>query len=551
MCVGSSSSKDDGAIVAIIYRPPSSCLPTFYTELSDLFDNVANDIDADRFVACGDVNCPGADSSSVSVDLSTLLDAHGLRQFVASATRRTPTVCNLLDVAVANEGSSRISLVSVKPTHCGSDHDLVTWSWANRVRPLRRTMTYRFRNLKSVDWTQFRDDVRRSELYTSPADTANEFADQLDNTASTILDRHCPIQVRRKFAPHHRDGRWLSPEAVEAKRVRRRLERKWKSSHSNDDYTAYRKACRIANKSIISSRQDFYRQRIRAAGANPRKRWTALRDVLHLSNTSEIRSKIECKNLCDRFAEYFVNKIRKIKTAIKCQLSAYADPLHSDPVYCGPVLSTLAAPSIEEVTKLINSMPGKSSPIDCIPATVLKSCVDLFAPLIARLAALCFDEGTFPTRFKTASVTPLLKKKGLDIDNAANYRPISNLHTISKIVERLFMSRVISHVEQAPCFNRFQSAYRRNHSTETALLRMLNDVYCTADNGDRTMLIQLDLSAVFDTIDHDTLLRRLGHTFGLSGSVIRWVRSYVTGRSQFVRVGQEQSATVACEFGVP
>jgi hypothetical protein len=140
--------------------------------------------------------------------------------------------------------------------------------------------------------------------------------------------------------------------------------------------------------------------------------------------------------------------------------------------------------------------------------------------LIARLAALCFDEGTFPTRYETASVTPLLKKKGSESNNVANYRPISNLHTISKIVERLFISRVISHVEQAPCFNRFQSAYRRNHSTKTALMRMLNDVYCTADNGNWTMLIQLDLSAAFDTIDHDTLQRRLGHTFGLSGSVI-------------------------------
>jgi hypothetical protein len=296
-------------------------------------------------------------------------------------------------------------------------------------------MTYQFRNLKSVDWTQFKDDVRRSELYTSPADTVDKFADQLDNTVSEILDRHCPTQVRCKLAPNHRDSRWLSAEATEAKRVRRRLERKWKSSHSNEDYTAYRKACRLANKSIILSRQDFYRQRIQAAGANPRKRWTALRHVLHLSNTSEIRSKIECKNLCDRFAEYFINKIRIIKTAIKCQLGAHADPMRSDPLYCGPALSTLAAPSIEEVTKLINSMPGKSSPIDCIPTSVLKSCVDLFAPLIARQVALCFDEETFPTRYKTASVTPLLKKKGLDSDNVVNYRPISNLHTISKIVE--------------------------------------------------------------------------------------------------------------------
>lgn len=125
------------------------------------------------------------------------------------------------------------------------------------------------------------------------------------------------------------------------------------------------------------------------------------------------------------------------------------------------------------------------------------------------------------------------------------------IFTQFRIVERLFLSRVVSHVEQAPCYNRFQSAYRRNHSTETALLRMLNDAYCTADNKARTLLIQLDLSAAFDTIDHSTLLRRLENTFGLSGSVISWVQSYVTGRSQFVRVGQEQSEAVPCEYGVP
>jgi Reverse transcriptase (RNA-dependent DNA polymerase) len=196
-------------------------------------------------------------------------------------------------------------------------------------------------------------------------------------------------------------------------------------------------------------------------------------------------------------------------------------------------------------------MPAKSSPMDIIPTVALKSCVDTFAPLNARLAGLCFDHGVFPTRFKTASVTPLLKRKALDCDYVANYRPISNLHTMSKIVERLFMSRVVSHIEQAPCFNRFQSAYRRNHSTETALRRMLNDLYCNADNKSRSLMMQLGLSAAFDTIDHSTVLRRLEHSFGLSGTVARWLQSYIKGRSQFVRVGQEQSAAVVCEHGVP
>ena len=83
-------------------------------------------------------------------------------------------------------------------------------------------------------------------------------------------------------------------------------------------------------------------------------------------------------------------------SANKCQLAdSQADPLQSDPAYSGPVLSSLVAPSIDEVQKLLKSMPAKSSPTDCIPTTVLKSCADVFAPPIARLAVLCLDEGVF------------------------------------------------------------------------------------------------------------------------------------------------------------
>jgi hypothetical protein len=90
---------------------------------------------------------------------------------------------------------------------------------------------------------------------------------------------------------------------------------------------------------------------------------------------------------------------------------------------------------------------------------------------------------------------PLLKKKGFDRDNAANYRPISNLHTVSKIAENCFMPRVIAHIERSPCFNQLKSAYRRSHSTETTLFKLANDIHCAADDKARTLLVPLDLSA--------------------------------------------------------
>ena len=168
-------------------------------------------------------------------------------------------------------------------------------------------------------------------------------------------------------------------------------------------------------------------------------------------------------------------------------LSGDTSPL-SDVRHAGLSLTDL---SMDEVSKLIRTMPAKSSarPIDCIPTSVLKSSVDLFAQLIARLVTLSFSEGKFPERFKIASVKLLLKKSELDF---TNYRPISNLHSISKIIEGVVMLRIVNHVERSPRYNRFQSAYRRGYSTETAIIRVLNDVYRAADDGSRTLLLKLD-----------------------------------------------------------
>ena len=95
-----------------------------------------------------------------------------------------------------------------------------------------------------------------------------------------------------------------------------------------------------------------------------------------------------------------------------------------------------------------------------------------------------------------------------------------------------------------------RSAYRKDYSTETALLRLLNDIYCAADRKSRSLLILLDLSAAFDTLDIGTLIRRLEHTFGIVGPALSWIKSYLTNRSQFVRVGGNRSAEVLCEYGV-
>ena len=154
-------------------------------------------------------------------------------------------------------------------------------------------------------------------------------------------------------------------------------------------------------------------------------------------------------------------------------------------------------------------------------------------------------------RFKTAQVTPLLKKQGLDKDDPANYRPISNLNTVSKILERLVLARIVPHVTASTSFDPMQSAYRKHHSTETALLRITNDIYEGFENRQSTILVALDQSAAFDCIDHSTMIKRLQHTFGITGLALDWITSYLLSRKSFVRFSDASSATSTVVYGVP
>jgi len=207
--------------------------------------------------------------------------------------------------------------------------------------------------------------------------------------------------------------------------------------------------------------------------------------------------------------------------------------------------------TIDEVRKLLTLIPRKTSPLDVLPVSLLKDCADVFAPAITILANLSLQTGRFPARFKSAQELPLLKKAELDRSSPANYRPISNLSTVSKVSERLVLARLRPHLTNSANFSKQQSAYRQRYSTETALVDVLESVYTAADNKEVTVLIGLDLSAAFDTVCHSTLTQRLQTEFGVSGTAISWIQSYLHGRTQYVKMGQHRSSEATLEVGVP
>jgi Reverse transcriptase (RNA-dependent DNA polymerase) len=200
--------------------------------------------------------------------------------------------------------------------------------------------------------------------------------------------------------------------------------------------------------------------------------------------------------------------------------------------------------------KVIKDCLLKTFPLDFMPVSLIKDCSDIFAPLICRLANLSFTESIFPELFKVGQITPLIKKLGADASEPANYRPITNLNTIGKMLERLAQNQLRQHISTSPNYNTSQSAYRALHSTETAMTNVVNDRLTAVDSGKPTVLLSLDISAAFDMLDHDRLLNRAIELFGLSCQVINWLDSYLTSRTSYVFIGNCRTSTLNCSTGV-
>ena len=148
-------------------------------------------------------------------------------------------------------------------------------------------------------------------------------------------------------------------------------------------------------------------------------------------------------------------------------------------------------------------------------------------------------------------VHPLLKQFPLNKDMLRNYRLVSNLTQLSKVMEKIVASRLAEHLTAQRLYDMHQSTYRKNHLTETALLCVVSDARAALDRWKGTVLVLIDLSAAFDTTDHRTLLECLHQHFGLDGLVLAWLKSYLSNRTQRVVIGDASFSPLSLDTRIP
>lgn len=172
-------------------------------------------------------------------------------------------------------------------------------------------------------------------------------------------------------------------------------------------------------------------------------------------------------------------------------------------------------------------------------------------PSFVEIINLSLEHSIFPDVMKQAIIKPLIKKKSLDCNILKNYRPVSNLSFLSKLLERVVAVRLHKHFKENRLYTKNQSAYRKGHSVETALLSITDSALRILDKNKSVILILLDLSAAFDTIDHQTLFDHLEYRCHIKSAALNWIKSYLTNRTYSVSVKSGLSAPRKLKYGVP
>ena len=282
------------------------------------------------------------------------------------------------------------------------------------------------------------------------------------------------------------------------------------------DLNAYRRQCGIIAKSFSKAKMEHYSNKVEMCKNDPKSLFQLTNSLLVNQQQKKLPDSDDDQKLSNQFNDFFHNKIATIRAHLNTDS-------HSE-IYEQPLTDTkftiLRPTTLNEIRSLIMTSNNSSCMLDPMPTKLLKQCVDKVLPMITAIVNKSLTHGHFPSDLKHALIKPHLKKPSLDTNELNQYRPVSNLHFLWKIIEKIVVSRLEEHMYAHNLYDPLQSACKAKHATETEIVKLTNDIIGGMDEGKCTILALFDLSAAFDTVDHDILLRKLQNTYGIDETAL-------------------------------
>ncbi len=525
----------------VVYRPPGYMNEQFITEFSTVLET--HSLKKDRIIICGDFNIHlDKITDDATIKFTSLLREFGLVQHTSSPTHRSGHILDLVITRVDDD----YMFNEPKPCELFSDHFDLKFQYKLSTSPEDRT-TISFRKLKELDIDKFKKEISLLNNVDYTKHDTDSLLNVYNVTMRNALDIVAPLRQKRIKVQTLKP--WIDEEVIRERTLRRSLERKMLKDKNIESTARYKLQKNRVNFITDQKKIAFFNTSIENCNGDQKLIYQLIKK---LSNKPATPVYPEAPNdgvLSNQFSEFFKSKIEKINEQFSD--TSILDHNLSQNIKNTRVCQYEVFPKIttEELRKYIAKSPTKSCALDPIPTFLLKECLDIALPVLTEIVNKSLSTGYMPKSLKQAIVTPIPKKP--KVTEFKNFRPISNLPFLSKVIERIVIDKLSSYCKENELNEPYQSAYRKNHSCETALLEVTNCILTNMDNQKVTLLTLLDLSAAFDTVPHDQFLSRLESDYGITSTALQWFSSYFKDRFQTVNVNNSQSSPQPLTTGMP
>ena len=462
----------------------------FFREFNHFIQAVV--LKSDYVIVAGDFNINLEINDAHANNLSDLMESYGFSQIVKKPTHN---LGGTIDLIFDNSNLLDVETLHVEADSTLSDHFPITCS--SKIISLNQV-----RALKSVDRERFSCDIYDEVDSFTCSSTLEESLSNYTSRLSTVFNLHAPLEEKTiSYMPH---APWFDNEYKQHRILRRKAERLSEKKNASDaDKRLYDDIKKETTKMSNLKKQEYYRTKIE----NNKKDIKAIYDVLNKEMDRKQGSPLpdteDVKASAKDFNEFFIQKIQNIRKALPLTYNdSMTNPHHQN----GCIMSTFEPTTVAELKEIIKESGIKSSPSDILPTELLKENIDILLPTLCDLVNLSLSTGSMDG-LKVADVIPTIKGFGNDPNEKKNYRPISNLTFLGKLVERVVLRQLNAHLDKHNLNIPNQSAHRKNHSTKKILIKVINDLLMASDKNTANILMLLDLSAAFDTVDHNILLR--------------------------------------------
>ena len=539
--------------LVILYRLGEESKPLFIEEFFNFLEFLTTNYH--NLIICGDFNIHINKPTDTFVsNFNDILDIFSLKQCINVPTH----LCgNTLDLIIYDPTVLTVSNIDVHNPQL-SDHSPIFFNLESNIQTdLKREVT--FRNYKNVNLENFKKDIDvASNSFIQNCDE-NNFTHSLNifnQLMSEVVNSHAPL-ITKLVDVIPKPG-WIDAEYRSARSERRKLYKIWKNCKTKTERKQHRQRFEISRRAVndlsIIKRKEFYAQLILDSKNSQHDLHKICNTLLDTQKCKSLPDFENPNELANHFNSFFLHKITTIRKELNCinctniDINKFVDV--GRPPCAQSTLSSFSPVTAEELNKIVRSRKVKTSAADAIPAQLQNNCLDEIIPAFTKLVNISLSTADI-NGLKDSVVNPLLKKQGLDAEILSNYRPVANIPYLSKLIEDAVSVQIKHHMDCNKIHIPYQSGYKTNHSCESLLLRLTDDILKNMDCKKCTILLLLDLSAAFDTVDHDRLMSILFNEIGLRGDALHWFESYLFNRRQAVRINGKLSDFLDTLYGVP